>query len=185
MVLLYATALSRMPVSYTHLAFVVDISCFGVVPTVALDQPNTVCRPDPKIIRSYVILIAVSYTHPRSVSLACSRCCSVKGMYVPIFPPCSCLSSCYRIRSTPDLNFNDAAELSGSRLTMDQAFRNFGRHTGAPVPELFEMAATTPARAIRIDHLTGSLVPGKYADLVVLNEALEVETVLLRGETVK
>ena len=68
---------------------------------------------------------------------------------------------------------------------MDQAFRNFGRHTGAPVPELFEMAATTPARAIRIDHLTGSLVPGKYADLVVLNEALEVETVLLRGETVK
>ena len=89
------------------------------------------------------------------------------------------------IRSTPDLNFNDAAELSGSRLTMDQAFRNFGRHTGVPVPELFEMAATTPARAIRIDHLTGSLVPGKYADLVVLNEALEVETVLLRGETVK
>lgn len=85
-------------------------------------------------------------------------------------------------RSTPDLNFNDAHELSGSRLTMDMAVQNFGRHTGASVEDLFLMAATTPAKRIGIGHLTGSLVPGKWADLVILNEALQLQTVIFRGE---
>lgn len=87
-------------------------------------------------------------------------------------------------RSTVDLNFNEAHELSGSRLTMDQAFRNFGRHTGASVEDLFQMAATTPARTIGIDHLTGSIVAGKWANLVILDEELQLKTVILRGEEV-
>lgn len=87
-------------------------------------------------------------------------------------------------RSTPDLNFNEAHELSGSRLTMDQAFRNFGKHTGAGVAELFQMAATTPARAIGVDRLTGSLAPGKWANIVILDEALQLQKVILRGEVV-
>lgn len=88
-------------------------------------------------------------------------------------------------RSTRDLNFNEAHELSGSRLTMDQAFRNFGAHTGAPVADLFQMAATTPARAIGIGHLTGTLTPGKWADIVMLDRNLQLQKVILRGETVE
>lgn len=87
-------------------------------------------------------------------------------------------------RSTPDLNFNEAHELSGSRLTMDQAFRNFGRHSGAPVQDLFQMAATTPARMIGIGHLTGSLSVGKWANIVILDQDLQLQTVILRGEVV-
>lgn len=88
-------------------------------------------------------------------------------------------------RSTVDLNFNENHELSGSRLTMDQAFRNFGRHTGASVEDLFQMAATTPARTIGIDHFTGSIVPGKWANLVILNEELQLQKVIFRGEEVE
>ena len=88
-------------------------------------------------------------------------------------------------RSTVDLNFNEAHELSGSRLTMDQAFRNFGKHSGAPVADLFQMAATTPARMIGADHCVGSLVPGKWANLVILDEELQVRNVFLQGEEVK
>ena len=62
------------------------------------------------------------------------------------------------------------------------AVQNFGRHTGASVEDLFLMAATTPAKRIGIGHLTGSLVPGKWADLVILNEALQLQTVIFRGE---
>ena len=87
-------------------------------------------------------------------------------------------------RSTVDLNFNENHELSGSRLTMDQAFRNFGRHTDAPVADLFQMAATTPADKIGIGHLTGSLVAGKWANIVILNQELKLQKVLLRGEVV-
>ena len=87
-------------------------------------------------------------------------------------------------RCTVDLNFNENHELSGSRLTMDQAFRNFGRHSGAPVADLFQMAATTPAEKIGIGHLTGSLVSGKWANIVMLDEKLQLRKVILRGEVV-
>ncbi len=87
-------------------------------------------------------------------------------------------------RSTPDLNYNESEELSGSLLTMDRAFRNFGRHTGAPVQDLFQMAATTPANKIGIGHLTGSLTPGKWANIVILDHDLQLQKVILRGEDV-
>ena len=87
-------------------------------------------------------------------------------------------------RSTVDLNFNENHELSGSRLTMDQAFRNFGCHSGAPVADLFQMAATTPAEKIGIGHLTGSLVPGKWANIVILDQDLQLQKVIYRGEVV-
>ena len=87
-------------------------------------------------------------------------------------------------RSTPDLNYNEEEELSGSLLTMDRAFRNFGRHTGAPVQDLFQMAATTPAKMIGIGHLTGALAPGKWANIVILDQNLQLRKVLLRGEVV-
>ena len=87
-------------------------------------------------------------------------------------------------RSTPDLNFNEAHELSGSRLTMDKAFRNFGKHTGAGVEDLFLMAATTPANKIGIGHLTGTLTPGKWANMVILDKDLQLRKVILRGTLV-
>ncbi|MBR2422503.1 MAG: amidohydrolase family protein [Oscillospiraceae bacterium] len=87
-------------------------------------------------------------------------------------------------RSTPDLNFNEAHELSGSRLTMDKAFRNFCKHTDAPITDLFQMAATTPANAIGIGHLTGTLTAGKWANIVILDQDLQLQKVILRGEVV-
>lgn len=88
-------------------------------------------------------------------------------------------------RSTKDLNYNELEELSGSLLTMDKAFRNFQMHTGAPVEDLFRMAATTPAKRIGIGHLTGSLEAGKWANLVILNEDLQLQKVIFRGEEVE
>lgn len=87
-------------------------------------------------------------------------------------------------RSAADLNFNESGELSGSTLTMDQAVRSFQAHTGAPVQDLFQMAASTPARAVHIDHLTGSLAPGKFADLVLLDKKLRLEAVIFHGSLV-
>ena len=86
-------------------------------------------------------------------------------------------------RSTPDLNYNELGQLSGSRLTMDRAVRNFKTHTGATIPELFRMAATTPAKAIGAQQV-GSLEPGKYADLVFMDGQLQLQKVLFRGKEV-
>ena len=67
---------------------------------------------------------------------------------------------------------------------MDKAVQNFAMHTGAPIQDLFQMAATTPAKTIGIGHLTGSLVPGKWANIVILDENLKLQKVILRGEEV-
>lgn len=87
-------------------------------------------------------------------------------------------------RSTADLNFNESGELAGSALTMDQAFRNFMAHTGASVWDMFQMTSATPARAIHIDHLTGSLVPGKFADLVMMDSDFSLRETFFHGRAV-
>ncbi len=88
------------------------------------------------------------------------------------------------IKSSPDLNFNEAGQLSGSRLTMDQACRNMMHYTGAGIADLFRMASTNPARAIGIDHEVGSLEPGKRANLVFVDEHMNLSAVYLNGKQI-
>ena len=88
------------------------------------------------------------------------------------------------LRSTIDLNYNERGQLCGSRLTMDLAFVNFMKHTGSSVADTFRMASTTPARAIGVDKEVGSIVPGKYANFVLLDEDFKLQQVIFRGEVV-
>ena len=88
------------------------------------------------------------------------------------------------LRSTVDLNYNERGQLCGSRLTMDLAFVNFMKHTGASVSDTFRMAATTPARAIGVDKEVGSIVPGKQANFVLLDADFKLQQVIFRGDVV-
>jgi len=89
------------------------------------------------------------------------------------------------LRSTVDLNYNERGQLCGSRLTMDLACANFIKHTGVSVSAAFRMAATTPARAIGADKEVGSIVPGKWANFVLLDEELKLQQVIFRGDVVQ
>ena len=40
---------------------------------------------------------------------------------------------------------------------------------GLDLPLVFRLVSLNPAKAVRIDNQTGSLVPGKRADLLVIN----------------
>jgi len=86
------------------------------------------------------------------------------------------------IRSAADLNFNASGELSGSRLTMNHAVKNMAHYTGASIPELFKMASANPAKAIGIYNKVGSLEPGKLANIVLLNDKLDLKKVYLNGK---
>ncbi len=86
------------------------------------------------------------------------------------------------VRSAKDLNFNERGQLSGSKLTMDKAFKNMHRYTGAPVVDLFKMASTNPAKAVKLFDTVGSLESGKAADIVFLDEELNLRKALLGGE---
>ncbi len=66
--------------------------------------------------------------------------------------------------------------LAGSTLTMDRALRT-GVQAGLPLQALVEAATATPARVVGLGSVVGRLAPGYLADLVLLDEALDVVSV--------
>jgi N-acetylglucosamine-6-phosphate deacetylase len=64
---------------------------------------------------------------------------------------------------------------------MDAAVRHAVRCVGIPLPQIAAATAATPANLLGIASRTGSLQPGKDADLVVLSTQLQVEAVASRG----
>ena len=56
---------------------------------------------------------------------------------------------------------------------------------GIPLADAVRAAAVNPAKAIGIFSRAGSLEPGKRANVVVLDENLELKDVFFRGELVR
>ncbi|WP_405429246.1 N-acetylglucosamine-6-phosphate deacetylase [Micromonospora sp. NBC_00617] len=74
--------------------------------------------------------------------------------------------------------------IAGSTLTMDAALRH-AVHAGIPMADAARMVATTPARAIGLGDRVGALQVGLRADLVVLDDDLNVVRVLRGGSWVE
>ncbi|MCX6610606.1 MAG: amidohydrolase family protein [Acidobacteria bacterium] len=72
--------------------------------------------------------------------------------------------------------------LASSVVGMDHMVRVMARDTTATLPEVIRMASLTPAERAGIAADAGSLEPGKLADVLILNDGLEVERVYLGGE---
>ena len=75
----------------------------------------------------------------------------------------------------------DSGNLAGSTLTMIDAFRFVVRRVGVSVAEASRMASLNPARQIGADALTGSLAPGKRADVLLLDAGLDLKRVWIGG----
>jgi N-acetylglucosamine-6-phosphate deacetylase len=75
----------------------------------------------------------------------------------------------------------DDGTIAGSVLTMDRAFRNLVGSMGFSLVEAAVMCATTPARALGL-HGFGAIVPGGFADLVVLDREFRVTATVIAGE---
>ncbi|HHW31857.1 MAG TPA: N-acetylglucosamine-6-phosphate deacetylase [Clostridiaceae bacterium] len=84
-------------------------------------------------------------------------------------------------RSAPDLNFNQNGGLSGSKLTMEMAAKNYVKYTGASIWEIVKMASENPAKAVGIYDRVGSLEPGKLANILLLDSDLAIHRVYLEG----
>ncbi|MEV0215353.1 N-acetylglucosamine-6-phosphate deacetylase [Micromonospora sp. NPDC050695] len=74
--------------------------------------------------------------------------------------------------------------IAGSTLTMDAALRH-AVSSGIPIADAARMVATTPARAIGLGDRVGALQVGLRADLVVLDDDLNVVRVLRNGSWVE
>jgi N-acetylglucosamine-6-phosphate deacetylase len=74
----------------------------------------------------------------------------------------------------------DDGTIAGSVLTMDQAFAWLVRTLGVGLVEAATVCSTTPATALRLDGL-GAIAVGATADIVVLNQDLQVVLTLIGG----
>jgi N-acetylglucosamine-6-phosphate deacetylase len=83
------------------------------------------------------------------------------------------------VRSVDGVVRNADGGLAGSALTMIEAVRNL-HGLGVPLAEALAAASTVPAQVARRPDL-GRLAPGAAADVVVLDDRLEIERVIVQG----
>jgi N-acetylglucosamine-6-phosphate deacetylase len=76
---------------------------------------------------------------------------------------------------------NAAGSLAGSALDMATAVRNCVHLLGLPLDEAARMASTYPARFLGLDGRLGRIAPGLQADLVLLDDVLQVRSTWIAG----
>lgn len=72
--------------------------------------------------------------------------------------------------------------IAGSVTNLMDCVRNAVRDMGIPLASAVKCAAVNPAKAIGIYRDYGSLAPGKYANVVILNQNLDLKTVFHRSD---
>jgi N-acetylglucosamine-6-phosphate deacetylase len=72
--------------------------------------------------------------------------------------------------------------IAGSTATMELVVRRAITAVGLPVTDVAAAAASTPARLLGLDGVTGSLRAGLAADIVLLDDDFRLRAVIARGE---
>lgn len=75
----------------------------------------------------------------------------------------------------------DRSAFAGSVATTDRLVRTMYALSGAPLHEVVRMASLTPARLMGIEKQTGSIAPGKAADLVIFDQDIGIKLVMVGG----
>lgn len=82
----------------------------------------------------------------------------------------------------PDLAYDYEGHLNGSRTTLDRACRNLMAHTGCGICQAIRMATANPAVMLGIDDRFGFLEAGKAANMILIDDMVNVKSVWLYGE---
>lgn len=78
----------------------------------------------------------------------------------------------------------DDGTIAGSILTMNKALYNLMTETGLPLHEAVKAVSLAPASSIGEDKVRGSLTVGKYADIVIADEEINIKKTFSCGERV-
>ena len=78
----------------------------------------------------------------------------------------------------------DRSAFAGSTTLLNQMVPVLLDAVGVSLPEAVRMVTLTPARIIGVDQRKGSIEPGKDADLVVIDETIQVHLTMVKGQVV-
>lgn len=138
---------------------------------------------------SWVGIIADGvHVHPASlrVALACKPCGKVM-LVTDAMPPVGAEDPSYElygevITAVDGVVRNAAGSLAGSALDMATAVRNSVQLLGVSLAEAARMASTYPAQFLNLDDRYGHIAEGHHADLVLLDDALQVRSTWIAGQ---
>ena len=83
-----------------------------------------------------------------------------------------------------DINYNDRGQLSGSRLCINMAVKNFMNFTGADIRVAFKCGATNSARALGINDKVGSIETGRKANILLVDDKFDIKKILFKGNEI-
>ena len=86
------------------------------------------------------------------------------------------------IESNGAVGFVPGHGLASSVMGMDTMVRTMKSQTSARLPEVIRMASLTPAERLGMADRIGSFQAGKCADLLVLDQNLNVKRIYVRGQ---
>jgi N-acetylglucosamine-6-phosphate deacetylase len=78
----------------------------------------------------------------------------------------------------------DRSSFAGSVATADRLVRTMVNEGGVDLIQAIKMITVTPARILGLEHETGSIVPGKLADLTIFDSNISVSTTIVKGRVV-
>ena len=106
------------------------------------------------------------------------------------------ITDCMRAGGMPDGNYTlgdlavtvkdgiartDSGALAGSTLTILSAVKNMRHTLGITINEAVKMASAVPAKALGVFDRVGDICEGKYADIIALDEDLNLRFVMIGG----
>ena len=80
-----------------------------------------------------------------------------------------------------DIFFDNAGEISGTKLTLDAACKNMMVHTGASLCQIFKYASTNPAEAVGL-YDRGVIRKQNLANLICVDHDFNIHAVFIKGE---
>lgn len=78
--------------------------------------------------------------------------------------------------------YNDQGTLAGSALNMAMAVRNANKYCSIPLAQCLQMASQTPAKLLGLNNSMGSIKIGNRADLVHIDNNINILSVWIGGK---
>ena len=134
------------------------------------------------------IIVDGHHVHPAALRVALAAKAAGKLMLVTdAMPPVGADTPSYElygevITAVDGVVRNAAGSLAGSALDMATAVRNAVQLLGVSLEEAARMASRYPAQFLNVDDRLGEIAEGYQADLVLLDDALQVRATWIAGQ---
>ena len=86
------------------------------------------------------------------------------------------------VAQAPDLGYDTEGHLAGSKLTMDVVCKNLMKHTAYGLCHAIKFTSINPARMLGIDNELGSIDVGKKANMIIIDDMVNIKKVIFEGE---